>query len=392
MNNIDFTYLKNFMDSLTGWIIPGNCAVVYKDGKKVFEYSSGFADLENRVPMTGKEQLYIYSCSKIATVTAALQLYEQGKFLLSDPLYEYIPEYADMKVKTGDNEYKKAEKPITIQNLFTMTAGFTYNTNTPAFQKARQITNGKMDTMTVVKCLSEDPLMFEPGERWNYSLCHDILAGVVEVISGKKFSDYVKENIFDKLGMKNSYYHITPEIMAKMAHQYRYETENEQDLVNLQSGKFRNGKVVDTGLSNHLVFGDEYDSGGAGIITTADDYALFSAALANGGMGLNKNRILSSSTIELLKQNQLNEKQLPYYNWPQLKGYGYGLGVRTMIDKAAGGSPGSMNEFGWGGAAGATVLIDTDLNLAAFYSHHMLNPQEEYYQPRFRNVLYSCLD
>lgn len=390
MGNEDFTYLKNFMDSLTGWIIPGNCAVVYKDGKKVFEYSSGFSDTESHTPMTGKEYLYIYSCSKIATVTAALQLYEQGKFLLSDPLYEYIPEYADMNVKIGENEYKKAEKPITIRELFTMTAGFSYNINSPAFHKAREITKGKMDTMTVIKCLSEDPLMFEPGEKWNYSLCHDVLAAVVEVLSGKKFSDYVKENIFDRLGMKNSYYHTTPEIEAKMAHQYRYEVDQERDLVKLQSGKFRFGKVIEAGLSNRLILGDEYDSGGAGIISTADDYALLAAALANGGMGLNKNRILSPRTIELLKQNQLNETQLAYFKWPQLKGYGYGLGVRTMIDKAASGSIGSTHEFGWCGATGAAVLIDTDLNLAAFYSHHMLNPQEEYYFPRFRNVLYSC--
>ena len=392
MGNFDSTYLKSFMNSLTEWIIPGNCTVVYKDGKKVFEYSSGFSDLKHKTLMTGKEQLYIYSCSKLVTVTAALQLYEQGKFLLSDPLYEYIPEFGSMNVKIGDHELKKASQFITIQNLFTMTAGFTYNTDTPAFHKARETTNGKMDTLTVIRCLSEDPLAFEPGEKWNYGLSHDVLAAVVEVISGKKFSDYVKENVFDRLEMKNSYYHMTPEIAEKMACQYRYETEEEQDIVNLQSGKFRNGKVVEAGISNHLVFGEKYDSGGAGIITTADDYALFAAALANNGLGLNKNRILSPGTVALLKENQLSEKQLPYFNWRQLRGYGYGLGVRTMMDKAVGGSPGSDREFGWGGAAGATVLIDTNLNLAAFYSHHMLNPQEEYYQPRFRNVLYSCIN
>ena len=93
----------------------------------------------------------------------------------------------------------------------------------------------------------------------------------------------------------------------------------------------------------------------------------------------------------MLKENQLNEHQIKYFNWPQLRGYGYGLGVRTMIDRVKAGSNGSIGEFGWGGAAGATVLIDTDLNLSMFYTHHMLNPQEEYYQPRLRNVLYSCL-
>lgn len=90
---MNFEYMKNFMNSLTEWIIPGNSVVIYKDGKKVFEYSSGYSDLEKKIKKTGEEQLYIYSCSKVATVTAALQLYEQGKFLLSDPLYEYLPEF-----------------------------------------------------------------------------------------------------------------------------------------------------------------------------------------------------------------------------------------------------------------------------------------------------------
>ena len=99
---MNFEYMKNFMDSLTEWIIPGNSVVIYKDGKKVFEYSSGYSDLEKKIKKTGEEQLYIYSCSKVATVTAALQLYEQGKFLLSDPLYEYLPEFKKMYVKDGD--------------------------------------------------------------------------------------------------------------------------------------------------------------------------------------------------------------------------------------------------------------------------------------------------
>ena len=123
---MDFKNLKNFMDSLTDWIIPGNSAVVYKDGQKVFEYSSGYSDLENKIKMTGEENINIYSCSKVATVTAALQLYEQGKFLLSDPLYEYIPEFKEMYVKSGER-IEKAKNPITLRNLFTMTAGLTYN-------------------------------------------------------------------------------------------------------------------------------------------------------------------------------------------------------------------------------------------------------------------------
>lgn len=384
---MNFEYMKNFMDSLTEWIIPGNSVVIYKDGKKVFEYSSGYSDLEKKIKKTGEEQLYIYSCSKVATVTAALQLYEQGKFLLSDPLYEYLPEFKKMYVKDGDR-IKAAENPITIRDLFTMTAGLSYATNTPAFEKARKITDGKMDTRTVIKCLAEEPLLFEPGARWNYSLCHDVLAVLAEVVSGMRFSEYMKKYIFEPLDMNNSYYHTPNDVI--ISPQYIYEIQDTKNIVELQQKEHTSG-VVKRAYGNELVFGENYDSGGAGIITTVDDYAKFAAALANSGTGLNNNRILSSATVKLMKTNQLNEAQRKTMNWRRLRGYGYGLGVRTLIDKAESGSNSSIGEIGWGGAAGATIIADTEEKVALCYAHHMLNPQEEYYQPRLRNVLYSCL-
>ena len=138
--------------------------------------------------------------------------------------------------------------------------------------------------------------------------------------------------------------------------------------------------------------GDEYDSGGAGVTASVSEFSKFVAALANKGMGLTKERILSSGTVDLMRQNQLTEKQKRTFDWAFLAGYGYGLGVRTMIDKAQSGSLGNPLEFGWSGAAGSSAIIDTEIGLAAFYSHHMLNAQEAYYQPRLRNVIYSCLD
>lgn len=390
---MDFTYMKSFMDRLTGWRIPGNTIRIYLGGKEVFRYQSGYSDMENKIKMNGDELFNIYSCSKVATVTAALQLYEQGYFLLSDPLYDFIPEFKEMFVKTKSGELEKAERPITLRHLFTMTAGLTYSTDTPAFQKASALTEGKMDTLTVIRSLADDPLAFQPGERWGYSLCHDVLAAVVEVVSGKRFRDYVRENIFDPLDMNQSYYQATPQVEAGMAQQYIFvNAQDTDDIVKLQSARQESGGTAkNAGKAASLRFGENYDSGGAGIISTADDYVKLAAALANCGMGINGERILSPGTVELLKTNQLNDAQLDSLSWSQLKGYGYGLGVRTMLSRAESGSPGSTGEFGWGGAAGATLLADTSCNLAMFYAHHMLNPHEEYYQPRLRNVLYTCL-
>lgn len=373
---------------------PGNTIKVYLGKNKVFDYSCGYSDINKKIRMTGDEYFNLYSCSKLTTVTAAMQLVEKGTVLLNDPLYEYIPEYKDMYIKTTDGEVVKATKDIKILNLFNMTAGFTYNTNTDSFKSAYELTQGKMDTDVVTRCFAKDYLSFEPGEKFQYSLCHDVLAGLVSIVSGKKFRDYVKENIFDPLGM-NSVYHMTPEIEKKMATQYQFMPENngeEFDMVNAQKyGNDKKGSFVDIGLKNRHVLGEEYDSGGAGVISNVSDYLKLAAALANYGTGLTGERILSPSAVELMRINTLDKNQIKTFDWKQLAGYGYGLGVRTMMDRVEGGSIGNIGEFGWGGAAGASVYIDPQIGLAAVYAKHTLNPREEYYQPRVRNVLYSCL-
>ena len=383
----DFKALDRLLQGYVDNGLPGCSCMIARRGEILYENYFGYSDVEHQIPLSAQNVFRQASLTKIAMYTVGMMLYEQGKFLLSDPLYEYLPEFKKMYVKDGDR-IKAAENPITIRDLFTMTAGLSYATNTPAFEKARKLTDGKMDTRTVIKCLAEEPLLFEPGARWNYSLCHDVLAVLAEVVSGMRFSEYMKKNIFEPLDMNNSYYHTPNDVI--ISPQYIYEIQDTKNIVELQQKEHTTG-VVKRAYGNELVFGENYDSGGAGIITTVDDYAKFAAALANSGTGLNNNRILSSATVKLMKTNQLNEAQRKTMNWRRLRGYGYGLGVRTLIDKAESGSNSSIGEIGWGGAAGATIIADTEEKVALFYAHHMLNPQEEYYQPRLRNVLYSCL-
>ncbi len=390
---MDFAPMKNFMDHLTDWIIPGNSIVVYHKNKEVFRYSSGYSDLENNIPMSGDELLNIYSCSKVATVVAALQLYEQGKFLLDDPLYNYISEYKDMYIKGENGELVKAKNPITLRHLFTHTSGMTYNIKCNNIKDVIEKTDGRAPTIEIVKAFAKEPLMFEPGDKWSYSFAHDVLGAVVEVISGKRFSQYVTENIFEPVGINDAYYYRNDDIRARMATQYNYIVgEPTDDIVKMQmKSESEKGYIVNRGKDNSHIHGTEYDSGGAGIVTTVSSYAKFANALAMGGRTQSGEQILSKNTLDLLRTNQLTNAQLDYFNWSQLKGYGMGLGVRTLIDKAKGGSNGALGEFGWGGAAGATILVDMDNEFSYFYSHHMTNPQEDYYQPRLRNVAYNCI-
>lgn len=379
---MDFTNLKNFMDHLTAELVPGNSIIVYKDGKKVFTYSSGYADLENKVPMKGDELFNIYSCSKPILVTAALQLWEQGKLLLTDPLYTYLPEFRDMLVRNYSGALVPAKNQITIQNLFTMTAGFNYGN--AFFDKLRE-QKSIGATREAMRTFAELPLNFEPGTHWCYSYAHDVLAAVVEVISGQKYRDYVREHIFEPLGMEG-YFHLTPELEGRMAQQYRYEFTGEQTG---NSAAIPAGKAKNIGLGNWLVYGPEYDSGGAGVITSVEEYGKFAAAIANRGTGLNGARILAPSTVDLMQRDQLTDVQrADFLSAGACRvGYSYGLGVRTVIDPS--GAPGA--DFGWGGAAGSDVYCDTQANIAIFYAQHMLNPQPNYFRQRLRNAAYSCL-
>ena len=181
-----------------------------------------------------------------------------------------------------------------------------------------------------------------------------------------------------------------------MASQYSFVPSDNQefDAVEAQrSFKTQNGtfKNVGKGISK-FVPGPEYDSGGAGIVTSVPDYAKLAAALACGGKGVNGERILASRTVKLMHTDRLNEQTRAGFDWAHMRGYGYGLGVRTLTDPALAGTLAPVGEFGWGGAAGSTMIADTKNKLAVFYAHHMLNPQEGFYQPRLRNVVYACLD
>ena len=392
MKRMNFDILKDFMNHLTSWRIPGNSVSVCLGGKEIFSYQSGFANLEKGIPMTGDRLFNIYSCTKVATVTAALQLYEKGLFSLDDPLYDFIPEYREMKIRT-ESGFVKARNPITLRHLFTMTAGFDYNEHSSAFEKAKEITNGRMNTLTVAKCIAGEPIYFEPGTRWQYSLCHDVLGAVIEIVSGERLRDYMKKSIFLPLGMNETAFHIEELDKSRFAEQYHFKNSDETDSVRLQASgtDFEGGTVINRGVENVDISGCEYDSGGGGLMTSVSDYSKFCNALANRGLGANGERILMPETVDLLRTNQLTREQLADFNWPQLKGYGYGLGVRTLLDKTVSGSNGNHGEFGWGGAAGATVLVDPKINLSVFYAHHMLNPQEGYYQPGLRNAVYECI-
>jgi len=338
-----FERLKQFCDSYLALGVPGFDLAVYQKGECILRYQNGYSDLEKKVKMTGKERYNLYSCSKPITCTAALQLWEKGLFSLEDKLSDYMPEFKTMTVKT-DEGVKQAEKPILVKHLFEMTAGFSYDCDSPQLQKARKETDGRCPTREVMKYLAKEPLLFEPGERWEYSLCHDVLAAFVEVVSGEKFEVYVKKNIFDVMGMADSTFLLPDEELETIAPQYRFE----------------NGEAVNVGKPIVIYkLGSEYASGGAGAISTVDDYIKFLE-------GLRTYRLLKQETVRMMMTDRLKEKQKQAY-WPK-ESHGYGLGVRCPKEGEA-----IYVDFGWGGAAGAFLAIDMQHEISMYFGKHLLS-------------------
>ncbi len=376
---MDFSELKRFLDSLPEMGIPGVDMTVYQAHRSIFRHSAGFSDREAETPVRRDETYFAYSCTKPLTVVCALQLLEKGAFLMNDPLSEYLPEYRSLKVHETDAQGHVRERPakreVRMGDLFTMTAGLDYNLKTPEINRAVAATNGCAPTREIARAIAAGGLCFDPGAHWQYSLCLDVLGAAVEVISGMRFETYMKKNLFEPLGMTMSSLHLTPAQAERLAAQYSRDEKG----------------VTRIAPECAFVSGPDYDSGGAGLVTTVNDYIRFSDALACGGEGLTGERILSPASIEMMRENHLTPAQMTDFNWPQMVGYGYGLGVRTLVSRAAGGALSPVGEFGWGGAAGAYTLIDPEHQLSVYFAEHMLNSYEPYVHPRLRNLLYAAL-
>ena len=337
-------HTKAFCDSFLELGVPGFDLIVYHNGKCVCRHTGGYSDLENKVAMNGKERYNIYSCSKVITCTAALQLWEKGMFSLDDKLSDYMPEFAEMTVQT-ENGINKAKNPILIKHLFEMTAGFSYACASPSLKLAFEETDGRCPTREAMKYLAKEPLLFEPGDRWEYSLCHDVIAALVEVIAKKPFYEYVRENIFEPLGMSDSTFMLPESEIDTLAEQYRFE----------------NGAPKNVG--KHIVtykIGSEYASGGAGCISTVDDYIKFLEALRKGDI------ILKKDTIKLMATGRLTREQSRTF-WTDAT-HAYGLGVRCPKEGAT-----VYGDFGWGGAAGAFLAVDVENGISIYFATHLLS-------------------
>jgi CubicO group peptidase (beta-lactamase class C family) len=373
--------LINFLDSLEGAGIPGCDCIVYHNHQPVFRHMAGYANKDRTKPISGETYYWIYSVSKLITCAAAMQLIEGGSINLDDPVYEYLPEYKDMKVRESSG-VRPARNKITIRHLLSMQSGLNYNINAPSIVQILKETNGQASTRQLIKALAKEPLDFEPGTRFQYSLSHDVLGAVIEVVSGKPLDCYIEEKILLPLDMYNTGFELTPEKQDGMSEQFLY---------NVLSKTSKSISAV-----NDYVFTPNYKSGGAGLISTVEDVILFLDAMCNGGVGANGNRILAKESIDLMRTDQLSDIAREDYIKMDYNryGYSYGLGGRVLVDKSMTNAKSPVGEFGWDGAAGASALIDSDNRVAIFYAQHVRACDYAYktVHPKIRDLTYEMLN
>lgn len=324
----------------------GDCAVWHK-GQCVARKTYGAAQ--------GGELYWLFSCTKPITASATLRLVQDGVLGLDDPVSKYLPEAAHLTVQEGDT-VRPARTVLTVRHLLTMTGGFDYN-----LERVRPLIdeNPTASTREIIGYLLGTPLCFDPGEHFQYSLCHDVLAAVIEVATGKSFGQVLRKLVFEPLGMNDTGFAPTPEQAARIVPDYMYDNDN------------RKSNPVSVG--NGFTLGNRgYESGGAGLFSTVEDYGKFARTLAAGGTSPdNGYELLRRDTLDILRADQLNDALKVDFKNVWRPGYSYGCGVRTMVDPESIGSRSPVGEFGWDGAAGCYVCIVPEYELAIFYAQQI---------------------
>jgi CubicO group peptidase (beta-lactamase class C family) len=363
----------------------GVVALIARNGQTAYLQAVGTADLASGRKMQTDNYFRLYSMTKPVTSVALLMLYEEGKFQLNDPLDKYLPAFANVKVYVGEEGGKTQladpKRKITVQDIFRHTAGFAYGFGrTPVDELYRRggIDLDKIDSLQeLADKLATMPLLYHPGERWEYSLAHDVQARLVEVLSGMKFNEFVLKRITGPLGMKDTFFGIPADRAGRFANIYGPDDRGGLKLVASAD------RGSDVPVSNYKRFTDK-PFGGHSLSSTITDYARFAQMLVNGGE-LEGTRLLGRKTVELMTSDNLP----PGVAGPS-PGTRYGLGVWVLSSPAESGNLGSVSQFGWSGAATTHVVMDPKEKLIAILcSQHM--PIDFAFMERFETLTYQAL-
>lgn len=377
-----------------GWC-AGGAALVAREGKIVYYKAFGYDDIEAKTPFKKDAIFRIASQTKAVTSVAVMMLFEEGKFLLDDPVSKYLPEFKDQRVIDDFNEADStyttvaAKHQVTIRELLTHTSGLGY----PMLQSKAMnaifakneiimgITADKIQLKDQMKKLGALPLAHQPGEKYTYGLSTDVLGYLVEVVSGMSLNQFFHERIFRPLGMNDTYFYLPKEKFDRLANLYSEDSTKHLIKIKPSKGGFNPDYPKTEGT---------YFSGGGGLVSTAYDYSLFLQMLANGGK-YNGKRLLSSTTIKMMSTNQIGDLVSGSLYVPRGGGK-FGLGFEVISEAGSKQILLSEGTYGWGGTFGSLYWIDPKEKIIAQLVIQKSPNSYEDIRSKFITLLYQAMD
>jgi len=373
--------------------LAGGVALVARRGQIVYLESVGMRDRESRSAMVDDSIFRIASQTKALTSVCIMILQERGQLLISDPISKYLSEFMEGTVAVDDGrggyDVVSARQPITIRNLLSHTSGISYGNGIAVDEwKAADVigwyfANRDEPIRDTVARMGPLPAVAHPGERWVYGYNTDILGALVEAVDGRPFDVFLQEEVLNPLGMIDTHFYLPLEKRDRLVTVYS----------SVEGGGIERapdpGYMDDAGIFGTIGQGQYVDgprksfSGGAGLLSTARDYATFLQMMLNGGE-LNGVRILSRKTVKLMTVNHLAEISFR-------PGQGFGLGFSVVTDLGARGVLGSLGEFGWAGAYHSTYWVDPEEELVAVYLTQLIPAIDMDDQNKFRALLYQAI-
>jgi len=362
--------------------LAGTLTLVARHGKIAYFEPLGLMDVEAQKPMERDTIFRIYSMSKPITSVAVMMLYEKGEFLLTDPVHEFIPAFADVHVLTQmptGIDLVPPQRAITIHDLLTHTAGLAYGLEESYIDQLYQQAvwdplqrDPEATLAKEVEAIATVPLAYHPGQGWRYSLATFVLGYLVQVVSGMPFDAYLREQIFGPLGMSDTGFYVPPDKIDRLA--TLYSPSKEEGGLQVVDGGFR---VTEPGA---------IPAGGEGLVSTAADYVRFAQMLLNGG-ALGDVRLLSRKSVELMTMNHLPAGVHPFDN----RSSGMGLGVGVVIDLAQSRILGSVGTYGWSGAASTDFWVDPQEDLVGVFMTQLMPSGTYPLHPEVRVAVYQAL-
>lgn len=368
--------------------VKGASALVLYQGKEIYQNQFGFADAEKEIPMKRDTIIRLFSMTKPITSAAVMLLVERGELDVWDAVSRYFPCFAGRTVWDAENGKEvPADREITVWDLLNMTSGIPYpNEETEPGRRMQRVLDGlierrkkgeRVDTGEYVCQIATVPLEFQPGDRWLYGFSADVLGGIVEVVSGKTFGSFLREELFEPLGMKDTGFFVPREKLGRFAQSYE-----------------RTGDGLLPNAESHLgeYYGEDvaFESGGAGLVSTLDDYSRFASMLTHKGFFEGK-QILGEKTVEFMTQNRLSPYQGRTLTWDSVRGYGYGCLMRVLMDQGIAGTNASPGEFGWDGWTGNYVTMNRKEDLVFLYFIQRRGAGMTPVVRRLRSVTYAAL-